>query len=60
MKNGKNRGGGWIIKENKLCFTTGKKVCREIESNGKGGYYLVRDGSKRVINIEKVEPGDTL
>jgi hypothetical protein len=46
--------------ECKLCFTTGKKICREIESNGKGGFYLVKDGSKRVISIGKVDQGDTI
>lgn len=60
VKNGKSRDGGWIVKGNKLCFTTGKKICREIESDGKGGYYLVKDGSKRVINIQQVEQGNTI
>ncbi len=60
VKNGQSRKSGWAVRGDKLCFTGEKKICREVESNGKGGYYLVKNGSKRVVVIEKIEPGNTI
>ncbi len=37
-----------------------KKNCREVESNRGGGFYFVKDGSKKVIEIKKIEKENTI
>lgn len=58
-KNGSSGESGWAIKADQLCFTGNKKLCRDVQADGKGSYYLVKNGSKRVVKIFKIEQGDT-
>ena len=58
-KNGNSGKSGWAIKGDQLCFTGNKKLCRDVQADGKGSYYLVKNGSKRVVEIFRIEQGDT-
>lgn len=58
-KNGNSGKSGWAIKGDQLCFTGNKKICRDVQADGKGAYYLVKNGTKRVVHIYKIESGDT-
>ncbi len=61
VKNGKSREGSWSVKGNQICLKNVKSsVCRDVERAGDGKFYLVKNGNKRVSNITKVEPGNTL
>lgn len=57
-KNGNSGKSGWAVKADQLCFTGNKKICRDVEADGKGAYYLVKNGTKRVVKIFKIEQGD--
>lgn len=57
-KNGNSGESEWAIKGDQLCFTGNKKLCRDVQADGKGSYYLVKNGSKRVVKIFKIEQGD--
>ena len=57
-KNGKSGKSGWAIRGDQLCFTGNKKICRDVQADGKGSCYLVKNGSKRVVEIFKIEQGD--
>ena len=35
-------------------------VCLAVESDGQGGYYKVKDGSKRVVHITHIQEGNKL
>jgi hypothetical protein len=59
-KNGNSGKSGWAIKGDQLCFTGNKKICRDVQADGKRAYYLVKNGSKRVVKIFKIEQGDKL
>ena len=58
-KNGKKVEGSWSIEGNQLCFKGKKKLCRDVEKDG-DMYYLIKDRSKRVVKITKVEEGNTI
>ena len=58
-KNGKKVEGSWAIQGDQLCFQGKKKICRDVEKDGEM-YYLVKDGSKRVVKIVKIEDGNNI
>ncbi len=58
VSNGSAREGTWKVDGNELCVSWGK--CLAIESDGEGGFYKVKNGSKRVVHIKLVEEGNTL
>jgi len=58
ISNGSPREGKWHMDGNKVCVSWSK--CLPIEADGNGGYYKVKNGSKRVVHITKAEDGNTL
>ena len=58
ISNGKDREGTWKVEGNELCISWGK--CMPMEADGKGGFYKVKGGSKRVLHIKSVEEGNTV
>ncbi len=58
ISNGSAREGSWKVDGDKLCVSWGK--CMPLESDGKGGFYKVKGGSKRVVHITAIEDGNTV
>ncbi len=61
IKNGSKREGHWKVVWDELCFDTGSKnICRTVASDGDKGFYLIKNGTKKVIHITKIDEGNTL
>jgi len=61
IKNGKESQGSWSIEGNKFCQKTSKSTaCRNVEKDDGSGYYLIKDPSKKVVHITKVDEGNSL
>jgi hypothetical protein len=58
VANGAKRAGKWHVDGGKLCVSWGS--CLAIESDGNGGLYKVKGGSKRVVHIKSLSDGNTL
>ena len=58
VMNGSSRKGTWKVEGNQICVSWGN--CREMESDGEGGYYKVKNGTKRVVRYTRVEDGNKL
>ncbi len=58
VANGSKREGKWHISGSDVCVSWEK--CLALESDGKGGYYKVKNGKKRVVHIKAAEDGNTL
>ena len=58
IKNGSPREGTWKIEGDNLCVSYGK--CLAIEADGNGGFYKVKNGSKRVVHVTVIEDGKTV
>lgn len=44
---------------NQLCFKGKKAMCSDVEKDGER-YYLVKNGSKRVVMISKIEKDNSI
>ena len=58
VANGSEREVEWQIDGESLCVSWGR--CLAIEPGGKGGFYKVKGGSKRVVHITTLKDGNTL
>ncbi len=58
VANGTPREGTWSIEGDNLCVSYGS--CLAIETDGEGGFYKVKNGSKRVVHIKLIEEGNTV
>ncbi len=61
-KDGMHREGKWYVDKNELCMKQDSGLfCRTIETdNHKKGFFLVKNGEKRVVFLSKKEHGNTI
>ena len=58
VTNGSKREGTWHVDGDKLCVSWAS--CLTIESDGEGGFYKVKGGSKQVVHYKALSDGNTL
>ena len=58
IRKGRSRSGTWRIDGNQLCLNWKQEKCRDLESDGGAGYYIVnREKGKRGVHIKRVLQG---